>query len=135
MAHVFTSERVLIMKWAFAPGLAFVLLATTNVRAADSYESLKKEWISTANEITDALKNIKDESSAKESRPQLKKLKAKLDAVNSRQGKLGRVDITEIGEVEKKYKKDFEAALQGWLKEETRVQKVKGGPEALKELK
>jgi hypothetical protein len=123
------------MKWAFASGLTLVFLATTNVRAADSYESLKKEWIATANEIGDALKKIKDESTAKEGGPKLKKLKAKLDDINSRQGKLGRVDLTEIGEVEKKYMKDFEAALQRWLKEETRVQKVKGGPEALKELK
>ena len=123
------------MKWTFAPGLACVLLATTHVRGADTYESLRKEWISTANEITDALKTIKDESTAKESRPKLKKLKAKLDDINARQGKLGRVDVTEITAVEKKYMKDFETALQGWFKEETRVQKVKGGPEALKELK
>jgi hypothetical protein len=123
------------MKWAFASGLAFVLLATTNVRGADSYGSLKKEWIATVNEIIDVLKSIKDESTAKEGGPKLKKLKAKLDDINARKGKLGRVDITEITEVEKKYMKEFEAALQGWIKEETRVQKVKGGPEALKESK
>ena len=123
------------MKWSFASGLAYVLVATTNVRGADTYESLRKEWISTANEITDALKTIKDESTAKEGRPKLKKLKAKLDDINARQAKLGKVDIAEITAVEKKYMKDFEAALQRWFKEETRVQKVKGGPEALKELK
>jgi hypothetical protein len=93
------------------------------------------EWLSTVNEIIDALKNIKDEPSAKVGAPKLKKLKAKLNDINTRKVKLGKVDVAEITEVEKKYKKGLEAGLQGWFKEDTRVQKVTGCPEALKELK
>jgi hypothetical protein len=123
------------MKWAFASGLAFVLLATTNVRGADSIESVKKEWIATANEVVDALKKIKDESSAKEGGPKLKKLKVKLDDIKARQGKLLLGDFAQFGDVEQKYAKEVSAVVDGWAKEATRVQKVKGGPEALKESK
>jgi hypothetical protein len=122
------------MKWAFASGLAFVLLTTTNVRAADDYEALKKEWIATANEIVDALKKIRDETSAKEGGPKLKKLKTKLDDIKARQGKLLLGNFAQFGDIEQKYAKEVQAALDGWAKEATRVQKVKGGPEALKEL-
>ena len=123
------------MKWAFASGLTLVLLATTNVRGAESIESLKKEWIATANEVVDALKKIKDESSAKEGGPKLKKLKTKLDDIKARQAKLLLGDFAQYGDVEQKYAKEVQAVLDGWAREETRVQKVKGGPEALKELK
>src|SRR5207244_1671937 len=102
---------------------------------ADSYESLRKEWIDTANEITKVLKTITDEASAKDAGPKLKKLKAKLDDINDRKGKLPRVPVEEIAAAEKKYKKELDAALQNWFQEEQRVGKIKGAKEVLKNLK
>jgi hypothetical protein len=122
------------MKWSFAIGLAFVLVATPRVRGEENLETLKKQWIATASDIVDTLKKITDETSANKSRPQLKKLKTKLDDIKARQAKLVLGDFAQYGDLEKKYAKEVQAINDGWAKETTRVQKVKGGPEALKEL-
>jgi|SRR6516162_4842598 hypothetical protein len=122
------------MRWSFAFGLPFVLLAAPHARAADNLESVKKEWIAAAKEVVEALRNITDEPSAKAGRPQLKKLKAKIDEIKAREAKLLLGNFGQVNDVEKKFAKEVQAVTDAWARETARVQKVKGGPDALKEL-
>jgi hypothetical protein len=122
------------MTRAMGLGLALLLLGGTRGRAADTFEGLIKEMIGVTKEVVAELEKIKDEDSAKAARPKLKKLGGQLQDFQQRAKKLGKPSEEEEKKLKEKYEKDFTTLFQKMATESLRVTKIKGGPDALKEL-
>jgi hypothetical protein len=122
------------MRKAMGLGLALLLLCGTRGRAADTFEGLIKEMIGATKEVVAELEKIKDEDTAKSARPKLKKLGSQLQDLSQRAKKLGKPGEEEEKKIKEKYEKDLTTLFQKMATESLRVSKIKGGPEALKEL-
>jgi hypothetical protein len=123
-----------MMKRVMGLSLALLLLSGTRGRAADTFEALLKDMISATKQVVGELEKIKDEDTAKTARPILKKLGAQLQDIQQRAKKLGKPPEEEEKKLKEKYEKELTSLFQKMTAESIRVAKVKGGPEALKEL-
>jgi hypothetical protein len=122
------------MKRARGLCLAVLLLCGPRGQAADTFEAVARDMVATVKQVIGELEKIKNEDTARAARPSLKKLGAQLADLKQRADKLGKPSEKEDEKLKKKYEKELKGLMQKMQNESIRVGRVKGGPEALKEL-
>jgi hypothetical protein len=102
--------------------------------AVEQLEAVFKDMLGHVNQITGALRTVKDEETAAAAHPKLKKAAAGLQEVQKRSAALQKVPKDERDRLTRKYGDEVRAAFINMTKEVARVRDVPGGKEALDEL-
>jgi hypothetical protein len=125
------------MKKAVGLGCLLVLLGAFAGEAAElkELEAVMKEAISTLGETGNVLATITDKATADKARPELRKLRAKQQELLAKAQKLGKPTEAQEKELNKKYKKGFDAALTKMRAELVRLATEDYAQHALAELK
>lgn len=99
-----------------------------------SYEDVVKQMIETMDSLSQTLATIKDEESAKESQPTLKKTAAKWQSIKKQAESLPPPSREEKDRLAKQFKVKLEEAQKKLFGEVARVSLVPGGRQALLEI-
>jgi cell shape-determining protein MreC len=99
-----------------------------------SYEGFIKEMLSTVEQITKTLQNIKDRESAEAARPELKKAAQRMLELRKKAEDSSQPNKDEKERLAEKYAKKLEAAVKQ-LRDQTLITKtIPGGEDAVAEL-
>ncbi|OAI49925.1 hypothetical protein AYO44_18210 [Planctomycetaceae bacterium SCGC AG-212-F19] len=112
----------------------FTLVTTGFVIAADTHDSLVKELLGTLKDAVGVLKTVKDEKTAKDAQPKVGKISDQMGDIKKRMDKLGKPTKEQEDELQKKYKGEMETTFKGFAEELTRVAKVPGGEDLIKQF-
>ena len=114
---------------------ALVLLTAGAVLGADTHDSLLKEMLGTMKNAVTVLKGVKDEATAKEALPKVKKICEEMSDQKKRMDKLGKPTKEQDKELQKKYRGEMEQGFKAFTEEMLRVMKVPGGEELINQFK
>lgn len=87
----------------------------------DDHESLIKDSIGKMNDLTAALKSVKDKDSSKAAAPKVKAIGEDMAAIKKKMDALGKPAADEDKKLEAKYKSQLEEALKGFMGEAMRI--------------
>jgi hypothetical protein len=99
-----------------------------------TYEDVVKEMLATMDQLTMTLSTIRDEETAKDAQPELRKAAGKWQAIKKKAEGLPPPSKEEKDRIAKQYKEKLEVAQKKMFGEVGRVRMVSGGREALLEI-